>query len=138
MLHSDMLFTRGKLRSKNSQKDTSQKSDEIGLENLGFDNSGEIPILSRQNLRWQSKFPTKYLAIKQKQGSYHSMGNTFAERGPEEAVADDGEMESNLDETINDKEDQEPNVYEEDSEYEEVLDDDDEEYGDGFWNSRSS
>jgi hypothetical protein len=136
MLHSDMLFTHGKLRSKNSHKDTSQKSEEIELDNLGFDNSRKIPSSSRQHLPWQGRSPTKYLAIKQKQGSCVSMGNKFAERGLEEAVADDGEIESNLDETINDKEEQEPYAYEhkpEDSEYEEVLDDDDEEdYGDGF------
>jgi hypothetical protein len=140
-MNSDILFTHGKLRSKDSYKDTSHRSEEIELENLEFEKSGKIPSSSRRNFPWQRKFSTKYLAVKQKQGPYLSVGNRFAEYGLEETVADAGETESNLDEIIHDGHNS--YVYEEkpqDSEHEEVLEDNrdiynDETHKDGILNN---
>lgn len=135
---SDMLFTHGKHRTKNSYKDESQGSEEIKLVNSGFDNSKKISSSSHYNLPWQRRLSTKYPAIKQKHGPYLSMGNQFEEYGLEGAVADNEEIKKNPDVTIHDKEGQNPYAYEDmlqESEDEEISDDIrhmyDDDYGNG-------
>jgi hypothetical protein len=125
-IRSDMLFTHGKHITKDLYKNTSQRSEEIKLVNLGFDNSKKISSSSHYNLPWRRKLSTKYPEINQKQGPYLSMGNQFEEYGLEGTVADNEEMENNTDDTIHDKEVQNPYAYEDmpqDSEDEEISDD---------------
>jgi hypothetical protein len=134
---SDMSFTYGKHRTKDSYEDTSQGLEEIKSESLGFDNPEKMSSSSHYNLPWQRKLSTKYPAIKQKQDRYLSTGNQFEEHGFEDTLADNEEMESSSDDTIYDREGQDSFAYEDmpqDSEDEEESDDNrhmyDEEDGD--------
>jgi hypothetical protein len=135
---SDMLFTYGKLRTKDSYKDASQRSEEIKLVNSGFDNSKKMSSSSHFKLSWQRTFSTKYPTTKQEQGPYFTLSNQLEEYGHEGALADNEEMESNPDGNMYDKEGQNPYAYEDmphNSENEEISDDNrhmyDEDSGDG-------
>jgi hypothetical protein len=124
-MFSDMLFTYGKLRTKDSYKDTSQGSGEIKLVNLGFDNSKKISSSSHYKLPWQRKLSTKYPATKREQGPHFSLSNQLEEYGLEGTLADNEEMEGNPDD-IREKEGQNPYAYEDiphKSENEEISDD---------------
>jgi hypothetical protein len=132
-VHSGMLFTYGKRRTKDSYKDKSQSSEGLTLEHSGFDNSKKISSSSRHNSPWNRRLPRKYLAIKQKQNPYHSMDNQFEEHWIKGTIVDNGGRESNPDENMYDKDGQ--NAVEDipqDPEGRKVLDDNKYIYDEGY------
>jgi hypothetical protein len=74
---SDMLFTYEKRRTKDSNKDKSQGSEEIMPANSAFDNPKKISFSPHYKRPWQRKLSRKYPQIKQKEDPDLPSGNQF-------------------------------------------------------------